>query len=106
MRNDRYAGRGLELFSCDVLVGHLLSAQNWLECKIQYKPQAGVFVCEFNKISVSLVELASTPITKSDVAGDVVVKAGKTPKRRRIDRNISTITHEAARTGVKNHDAN
>ena len=37
MRNDRYAGRGLELFSCDVLGGHLLSAQNWLECKIQYK---------------------------------------------------------------------
>ena len=37
MRNTSYAGRGLELFSCDVLVGHLLSAQNWLECKIQYK---------------------------------------------------------------------
>ena len=105
MRNDRYAGRGLELFSCDVLVGHLLSAQNWLECKIQHK-RGWRLVCEFNKISVSLVELASTPITKSDVAGDVVVKAGKTPKRRRIDRNISTITHEAARTGVKNHDAN
>jgi hypothetical protein len=48
----------------------------------------------------------STPTTKSDIAGDVIVKAGNTPKRRRIDRNKTTITHAAARTSVKNHNAN
>jgi hypothetical protein len=47
----------------------------------------------------------STPITKSDVARDVVVKAGDAPKRRRIDGNKSAIAHEAAFTGVKDHNA-
>jgi hypothetical protein len=50
--------------------------------------------------------MASTPITKSYVASDIVVKSGNMPKRWRIDGNKSTITHEVASTSVKNHDAN
>src|SRR5580704_12087773 len=47
----------------------------------------------------------STPIAKSDVPGDVVVKAGNTPKRWLIHRNKSTIAHEVTITSVIDQNA-
>jgi hypothetical protein len=40
--------------------------------------------------------LASRPITKSDVPGDVIVKTGKTPKRWRIEVIFKENVSEAA----------
>jgi hypothetical protein len=49
--------------------------------------------------------LASRPIAKSDVPGNVIVKTGNAPYRRRIDWNKSGIAYEMTRADVKDHDA-
>src|ERR1700674_282140 len=49
--------------------------------------------------------LASRPIAKSDVPGNVIVKTGNTPKRWRLDCNKFAIAHEMTGTSVKDHDA-
>jgi hypothetical protein len=46
----------------------------------------------------------STPIGKTDVPGDVIVKARQTPQWRRVDRNKSPIAHEMTRANVKDHN--
>jgi hypothetical protein len=46
----------------------------------------------------------STPIGKTDVPGDVIVKTRQTPQWRRVDRNKSSIAYEMARTDVKDHN--
>ena len=57
-------------------------------------------------IVIREASLTSTPIAKSDVPGEVVVKAGNASNRWRIHRNKSIITHEATRPSVINHNAN
>jgi hypothetical protein len=47
----------------------------------------------------------STPISESNIPGNIVVETRDSTKWRRIDRNKATIAHETARTSVVNHNA-
>jgi len=57
------------------------------------------------KAGAFALPLASRPIAKSDVPGNVIIKTGNTPKRWRLDSNKLAIAHEMTGTSVKDHDA-